>query len=521
MRRLASLIVVAILLGGCAGMQRSGTGSLKDSMTTRESANNLNADQEIRLGQTYLSQGKPELALLAFSRAAAKDPENLEARVCKGEALAAGGMTEDALKEFQAVLAKNPEHAAANEGAALVFMRSGLNREAEVHLRKAVAVNPNLWRSRNALGVLNDQRGEYEKAAKEFEAALALSPNNGQVLNNLGVVRLMSSDPQKAVTALRAALKAGVSSPRVYNNLGLALARMGREQEALEAFRYGGDEARALNNLGYVLLLQGRHDRAAVYFEKALHAAPTYYVKAAENLKRSRMAAQAAGGDSPVASAEPLSGMAFRARTLDVSPATHHVSSADETLVRKGASLPKPRSVKETDLGAEEKPAVAVKVQPDAEAAAATPPRPQRPAEEPAAAQAVKVQPPAVEKTAGHESAPAPVTRPVPAAATAENVPAAPSGGVDTYGILASSWRSPEDAARHVKQLESKGLVCTVLKADLGDKGLWYRVMVGRYVSLAEARRQQEDVQARIGITGQAPVFRLRGTVDMAAAPTF
>jgi tetratricopeptide (TPR) repeat protein len=73
---------------------------------------------------------------------------------------------------------------------------------------------------------------------------------------------------------------------RSANNLGLLLVRLGRPAEALEAFRAGGSDARALNNLGYALYLQGEVGRARALFEKALDLSPAYYETAGENLKQ-------------------------------------------------------------------------------------------------------------------------------------------------------------------------------------------------------------------------------------------
>jgi tetratricopeptide (TPR) repeat protein len=72
---------------------------------------------------------------------------------------------------------------------------------------------------------------------------------------------------------------------KIYNNMGLVLGKLGRYDEALEAFKKVGDEASAYNNLG-CMYMAGRNYRAAIMaFQKAIEVNPRFYVKANENLK--------------------------------------------------------------------------------------------------------------------------------------------------------------------------------------------------------------------------------------------
>jgi cell division septation protein DedD len=103
--------------------------------------------------------------------------------------------------------------------------------------------------------------------------------------NNMGVSHGLMGDHEAAVAAFRKALVCGPASRKIYNNLGLTLAKMGRYDEAWEAFALGGGEAEAHNNLGCVLLYRGEHEKARRSFEKALEASPTFYPRAVNNLE--------------------------------------------------------------------------------------------------------------------------------------------------------------------------------------------------------------------------------------------
>ncbi len=89
--------------------------------------------------------------------------------------------------------------------------------------------------------------------------------------------------------------------------MGLSLCRLGRYDEAFEAFRNAGGEAAAHNNLGVYLSQQGEHALALYHLQRALEVEPRYYARAAENLKRARLAARIAQGQGPAAAtAAPL-----------------------------------------------------------------------------------------------------------------------------------------------------------------------------------------------------------------------
>ena len=70
----------------------------------------------------------------------------------------------------------------------------------------------------------------------------------------------------------------------------MALSKLGRYQEALEAFRKGGNEAQAYNNLGCIYLEEGKFEKAITCFEKAIKINPAFYLRASENLKKARIA---------------------------------------------------------------------------------------------------------------------------------------------------------------------------------------------------------------------------------------
>jgi len=436
---ITAVLLLALALAGCAARQKKEE-SFQEFAWGKGGPVNLTAAQHEQVAEGFLRRDNGEMAFIHLNKALELEPDNLEVRIKKGDLLVNKGLDEQALAEYLYVIGKQPDHALANEAAGTVYFRAGLYTEAEAHLNRAVAGNPMLWKAHNYLGNLYDRQGRYEDARTHFLRALDLhkGPHQDDIYNNLGVVQVALGQYGEAVNTFRYALRVGGVSPRTYNNLGLALTRQGRLDEALEAFKYAGGESRANNNLGYVLLTSGHPEQAVPYFERAVELAPSYYVKAAENLKRARMAARFS--EQPSATAE-----------ADIQPS----GSTPNPLPRD----PFPDAGQNTGG-------------PAASPATAGPPSPG-----------------AIQKIAYHPGSGDVITS-------------------RTWGMHVSSWRDHDWAFRHCEKLARQGYRPWINQVDLGDKGIWYRVLVGRYASVDEARAGRQQVLGDLKLD-RAPIYEL------------
>jgi Flp pilus assembly protein TadD len=394
----------------------------------------LSSEQHEQVGDGYVRRNSPEMALMHYNKSIELDSSNLNARVKRGDLLISQGLDEQALAEFNNVLEQDANHAIANESAGGVYFRAGLYAEAEIHLRKAVRLNPILWKAHNYLGILQDRESKYDLAAKSFADALSLHHGNGadEIYNNLGVVHIAREQYGMAVSAFRNALKNGGISARTYNNLGLALTRLNRLDEALESFKYAGGESKANNNIGYVLMTDGQPDKAIPYFEKAIELSHNYYVKAADNLKRARMAA--------------------RFQKIG----TQHTGSTPNPLLRQSF--------------------------PDSE-----------------------------QNHDGSAAAPASADPSSPVSDIQKiSLPESGSGVIileKSYGLHISSWRDHSWAFDHCSKLQKKGFDTWINQVDLGEKGIWYRVLVGKFSTVKEAVSERPNILKSLNVE-RAPVFR-------------
>jgi len=68
------------------------------------------------------------------------------------------------------------------------------------------------------------------------------------------------------------------------------------------------------------------------------------------------------------------------------------------------------------------------------------------------------------------------------------------------FYLQIASYRVEERAEKEARHWEKKGYYVQVKKADLGQKGVWYRVCIGRYRSFEEAKRASLDLASKEGI---------------------
>ena len=138
-------------------------------------------------------------------------------------------------------------------------------------------------RAHYQLGVsyLNDNN--IQPAFVEFQKALELNPNDKETLNAIGVIYLLKlEDYARAVEFLRKALKQDKNYSEAWNNLGVAYEKMGKYQEAIEAYKtalqntFYRNPEKAFNNLGRVYYRNRRYDDAIDAYKEAAKRASDF-----------------------------------------------------------------------------------------------------------------------------------------------------------------------------------------------------------------------------------------------------
>jgi len=121
---------------------------------------------------------------------------------------------------------------------------------------------------------------------------------------------------------------------------------------------------------------------------------------------------------------------------------------------------------------------------------------------------------PVVAGTASRQASPAAAYVPKPFQPAASQViaqrPATPPGapvvmasvtgsdqGNGELTLQESSFQNAREAETRARSLERLGVPARVVMADLGDKGVWFRVMIGSFSSMQEARRYKQQLSTR------------------------
>ncbi|GFM36994.1 tetratricopeptide repeat protein [Desulfovibrio psychrotolerans] len=480
------------------GEDKELTGKQEDRNLTKEQAE---ARQCLMRGLSYAAQGRQELAFEQYSRAAALDPGLTQARFRRGMVLLEKQLPAPALEEFTAVMEQNPDYAPGFAAAGKVYFMNGLYPEARKLFEKALVLDASLLEAYDHLGAIHNYNKEYQNALATFRNALEKHPDAVYLFNNVGLAHSMLGQDAEAVEAFRKAIMLGAPSSKAYNNMGLALCRMGRYREALEAFRAAGGEAAAWNNLGYFFFLDGQYPRAITSFEKAIELEPTYYQRAAENLKRARLAAQFAQGTESAparyGTADPH-GDVLGPRTPGV------VAPSHGTLPDMGGEQDfTPVPAVYSPVSSAVQPVHAFALQPPVQTAAYTsvrtarqpePTRAESAADSATATAASPLREKDLPDTTGPNTRSGQVSHndqvATQATGNAESpaTPAAASGNA-AYTLHVSSFRQHDIAEQQAHLLREHGADARVLSVSLPDKGNWHRVVTGRYATLEEARR--------------------------------
>jgi cell division septation protein DedD len=79
------------------------------------------------------------------------------------------------------------------------------------------------------------------------------------------------------------------------------------------------------------------------------------------------------------------------------------------------------------------------------------------------------------------------------------SAPEVPPAG--TFTITLASFRPKQRADRYVEELKKLGIDAYVWEVNLPEKGRWYRVSVGRFPTLKEAKNYKEELKQK-GISG-------------------
>jgi Flp pilus assembly protein TadD len=182
--------------------------------------------------------------------------------------------------------------------------QQGKPQQAVDAYRKVIDHDPGRSDALLRLAILHDQLGFPRDAAEFYHRALQADPGNPEIFADYGYSQYLHGNWFEAETNLRQALAIQPNHRRAFNNLALVLARTGRTEEALAAFRRGGcSMAEAHANVAFARVLEQDWDSAHRHYQLSCQADPASplakrTLKELEDLMARQQPGRARGSDS-------------------------------------------------------------------------------------------------------------------------------------------------------------------------------------------------------------------------------
>jgi superkiller protein 3 len=221
----------------------------------------------------------PLVALLAAS-ALAQSPPSAETRFSTGVMHLREGRVDLALEEFKRAAKEDPKNPYFQKGLGLAYVSKREWKDAIGCFRKALELNPYYVDVRNDLGAALIGSGDREAGKKEFVAAFSdpTNPTPEISARNLGQAYLEERNYSEAVNWFRTSLNRNKDYPDPYLGLAEALVGAGRVDEAIAQLEAGiaeipGDPSLNLA-LGQALFRAGRFAEARARLEEAVKKDP-------------------------------------------------------------------------------------------------------------------------------------------------------------------------------------------------------------------------------------------------------
>jgi tetratricopeptide (TPR) repeat protein len=225
----------------------------------------LDAYSFLRAGMANERTGNYPMAVKAYQRGLAVEPDNVEILNSLGFSLFQQGKSAEAIATLDKALALDPKHAKAHNNMALASIDLGQLELAEAHYRESLAIEPQpaIY---NDLGYVLERQGMTDEAVEQYQKALELDPRSASAHYNLGVSLARRGEYAPAERHIRTALEL---EPMAQRHAGLAfvLWKQGQADAAIASLR-GAIEADpdylpAYDQLGTILVERERLQEAA------------------------------------------------------------------------------------------------------------------------------------------------------------------------------------------------------------------------------------------------------------------
>lgn len=190
----------------------------------------------LEMGDIYRTMGDYPAAEIAYRNAATQQPENFDAQYNHAITLQVLNRLAEAVRAYLRALELRPYDTEANLNIATAYLQLEEARQALPYARRAVALDPASGPARVNLGAILSALGRHDEAVTEYQAAAERMDLTAPLLLNLADSLGKSGRYREMATTLSQLVEIEPSA-QAHERLGFALFRLGRYDDALEAFR--------------------------------------------------------------------------------------------------------------------------------------------------------------------------------------------------------------------------------------------------------------------------------------------
>jgi tetratricopeptide (TPR) repeat protein len=187
------------------------------------------------LGEWLLASNSPEQARTAFRAAKAADPGFIQADLAMARLDSSTGNDAASRRELMELLAKRGEDARVRLMLGAIEESANNTTEAIAHYRKALETDPKNLMALNNLAFLLTGIGDLDEALQLAQKATEIAPAEPVVEDTLGWAMYCKGMYRAAIPHLESAFSKH-AIPRTQYHLAMAYVRVGRDQQARQAY---------------------------------------------------------------------------------------------------------------------------------------------------------------------------------------------------------------------------------------------------------------------------------------------
>jgi len=210
----------------------------------------------MRIGAAARVGGDYSNALAVFRRAAEIEPRLPEPFVAIGDTLLSLGAVNEAIVAYNSALARDSVSLPALHGLAKAYIETGRPELALVPLNRALAARPDDPKLLVLLGVVEDVEGRHQQAQSYYQQGLRYAPGDPALTLDLALSLALSGNFTSAVARLQPIAMAPSGTAQERQTLALIYGLDGSIAEAARLGRIDLDEAAVEHNLAYYQTLR-------------------------------------------------------------------------------------------------------------------------------------------------------------------------------------------------------------------------------------------------------------------------